>query len=170
MLYLQFKNSEMSKIHISERKNKFMAPILTELQVLHMASQLKTYAFKQLTEAVFLFVQDCPVGLKPARVFKIRKLMLWKYSERRLFTWQVECLNQSCSEFDRILAGGAKRKRDEAIARSHRVAESALTELANRQIRGKLRFSSIRSSPAVLYRVLCDSNSGRQINAQQEGL
>ena len=37
--------------------------------------------------------------------------MLWKYSERRLFTWQVECLNQSCSEFDRIFAGGAKRKK-----------------------------------------------------------
>ena len=46
----------MAKISISETKNTFMAFILTELQVLLMASQLKTYAFKKLTEAVFLFV------------------------------------------------------------------------------------------------------------------
>lgn len=46
----------MTKISISERKNTFMASILTELQVLHMASQLKTYALIKLTEAVFLFV------------------------------------------------------------------------------------------------------------------
>lgn len=59
----------MAKMYISGTKNTFMASILTELQVLHMASQLKTYAFKQLTEAVFLFVSGLPWRVKTGELF-----------------------------------------------------------------------------------------------------